>query len=248
MKLSIIIITWNQISYLKECLVSLEKLFDCIEVEIILVDNGSSDGSIEFVNSVYPNIRLIVNNRNKGVAFARNRGIEISKGEFILILDNDTVVNSQAIVGMLDYIQSHHDVGLCSCQLIDHLGNIQESWKEFPGFGLKLKNFFNIETKSNHKSYPNSPFEPFYVIGACQMIRRNVLESVGLLDENIFYGPEDADLCMRIRNSGWKIVYLPQYNIIHHWRRITNSRKLSLIAWKHICGLCYFYFKHKRIY
>ena len=79
------------------------------------------------------------------------------------------------------------------------------------------------------------------------MLRKSVRYKVGLLDENIFYGPEDADYCLRIAGEGFKVVYLPQYSIVHLWRRATNRQRFSLLAWKHFCGLCYFYIKHKRI-
>ncbi|WP_221656756.1 glycosyltransferase family 2 protein [Bacteroides salyersiae] len=248
-QLSVIIITWNQLSYLQECLHSLCPVMKREDVEIIIVDNGSKDGTCQYLAHNYPQVRLHVNVCNKGVAYARNRGLELSQGKKILFLDNDTVANENAISGLETYLDEHPQVGLCACRLVDGNNQIQDSFKPFPGLWLKVKNVLRI-TKNNAldlQAFTTSPFEPVYVIGACQMIRREVIERIGLLDERIFYGPEDADYCLRIVADGWKVVYLPQYTIIHHWRRATNKKLFSRLAWRHFCALCYFYAKYKRI-
>ncbi|EOA57526.1 MULTISPECIES: glycosyltransferase family 2 protein [Bacteroides] len=247
-QLSIVIITWNQLSYLQDCLCSLQPVMQREDVEVIVVDNGSEDGTCQYLTVNYPQIYLHINDCNKGVAYARNRGLELAQGKKVLFLDNDTVVNENAISGMEIYLDEHSKVGLCACRLVDSNSQIQDSFKPFPGLWLKIKNVLGI-TKTNAPDLQTvtSPIEPVYVIGACQMIRREVIERIGLLDENIFYGPEDADYCMRIVAEGWKVVYLPQYTIVHHWRRATNKKLFSRLAWKHFCALCYFYAKYKRI-
>ena len=247
-QLSIVIITWNQLSYLQDCLCSLQPVMQREDVEVIVVDNGSEDGTCQYLTVNYPQIYLHINDCNKGVAYARNRGLELAQGKKVLFLDNDTVVNENAISGMEIYLDEHSKVGLCACRLVDSNSQIQDSFKPFPGLWLKIKNVLGI-TKTNAPDVQTvtSPIEPVYVIGACQMIRREVIERIGLLDENIFYGPEDADYCMRIVAEGWKVVYLPQYTIVHHWRRATNKKLFSRLAWKHFCALCYFYAKYKRI-
>ena len=241
-------ITWNQLSYLQDCLCSLQPVMQREDVEVIVVDNGSEDGTCQYLTVNYPQIYLHINDCNKGVAYARNRGLELAQGKKVLFLDNDTVVNENAISGMEIYLDEHSKVGLCACRLVDSNSQIQDSFKPFPGLWLKIKNVLGI-TKTNAPDLQTvtSPIEPVYVIGACQMIRREVIERIGLLDENIFYGPEDADYCMRIVAEGWKVVYLPQYTIVHHWRRATNKKLFSRLAWKHFCALCYFYAKYKRI-
>ncbi|WP_289291826.1 MULTISPECIES: glycosyltransferase family 2 protein [Bacteroides] len=247
-QLSIIIITWNQLSYLRNCLYSLQPVMQRKDVEVIVVDNGSEDGTCQYLTVNYPQIHLHINDCNKGVAYARNRGLELAQGNKVLFLDNDTVVNENAISGMEIYLDEHPKVGLCACRLIDNNNQIQDSFKSFPGLWLKIKNVLGIaKTNVPDLQTVTSPIEPVYVIGACQMIRREVIERIGLLDENIFYGPEDADYCMRIVAEGWKVVYLPQYAIVHHWRRATNKKLFSRLAWKHFCALCYFYAKYKRI-
>ena len=247
-RLSIVIITWNQLAYLKACLQSLLPIMKRADVEVIVVDNGSQDGTSQYLTEKFPVIRLLSNSCNKGVAYARNRGLEITTGEKILILDNDTIVNESAISGMEAYLDGHPLVGLCTCKLVDSENRVQESFKPLPGLLFKVRKVLGFSGKNDRVIMDsNVPFEPVYVIGACQMVKREVLQRVGLLDEHIFYGPEDADFCLRIVSEGWKIVYLPQYTIVHHWRRATNRNLFSRLAWKHFCGLCYFYKKYKRI-
>lgn len=246
--LSIIIITWNQLDTTCQCLESLKNWVSNPAIEIIVVDNGSKDRTSNFLLKHYPSVRLVVNEENKGVAYARNRALEKARGKYILILDNDTLANDTAITGMIDYMEEHQTVGLCACSLTDATGNLQDSFKPFPALKIKIKNVLkrnNVLVKA--LTLPTKPIEPDYVIGACQLVRRSVLDKVGLLDERIFYGPEDADFCLRIAGEGYKIVYLPQYSIIHHWQRATTRKIFSRLAWKHFYALCYFYIKHKRI-
>lgn len=247
--LSIVIITWNQLSFLEKCLQSLHFIMECDGVEVIVVDNGSTDNTCQYITDTYPQIRLLVNDCNRGVAYARNRGMEIAQGAKILLLDNDTIADKTAIKGMETYMDQHPQVGLCTCKLVDGNNQIQQSFKPFPGLWIKMKNVLGLSNKNPSVTQVGIlPFEPIYVIGACQMIRREVIDRIGLLDENIFYGPEDADYCLRTVSAGWKVVYLPQYTIVHYWQRATNKKIFSLLAWKHFCSLCYFYKKYKRIY
>ena len=139
-RLSIVIITWNQLAYLKACLQSLLPIMKRADVEVIVVDNGSQDGTSQYLTEKFPVIRLLSNSCNKGVAYARNRGLEITTGEKILILDNDTIVNESAISGMEAYLDGHPLVGLCTCKLVDSENRVQESFKPFPGLLVKVRN------------------------------------------------------------------------------------------------------------
>ena len=248
-KLSIVIITWNGIHHIQKCLQSLNDFYRRSDVEIIIVDNGSHDGTTEWLKERYPKINLVELTENKGVAYARNCGLKLAVGEYILVLDNDTIVTNQAINGMVGYMDDNTDVGLCGCKLIDADGNIQESCKKFPGITEKIANYLY----GRHYRYAyglekmSKPFEPEYLIGACQLIRYKAFEEVGLLDENIFIGPEDADFCLRLHAKGWKLCYLPQYKILHYCQRITNRHIFSKLGRKHISALFYIYWKYKRL-
>lgn len=248
MKISIIIITWNQLSVLKNCLASLQEIMLRADVEVIITDNGSCDGTAGFLKKEHPEIRLIELNKNKGVAFARNRALEKASGQYLLILDNDTIVSKKAIEGMEQFMDEHPEAGICACRLIDGQGIVQENCRKYPGLKEKFANI--AKGKKYRYSYSekirSQVFEPVYLIGACQFIRKKAYEQVGALDENIFYGPEDADFCIRVKNAGWKIYFLPQYTITHLCRRMTNKRLFSKMAFRHFSALFYFYRKHKK--
>lgn len=255
MQLSVVLICWNSLAYLREALASLHStLRATTDSEIIVIDNGSTDGTDRYIAQNYPQIIYRRLPRNRGVAYARNRGIELAKGEFVWLLDDDTTADHTALETMLSYMQQHPECGICGCRLVNTEGETQQSYKPYPGLGIKtgnvLQSLFRTQKSSDRYAKEiktGKPFEPTYIIGACQLIRREVIEQIGLLDEKIFYGPEDADYCIRARNSGWHIAYLPQASIMHHWKRITNRNLFSPIARRHIAALLYFYCKHRKI-
>lgn len=247
--LSVVLISWNGRPYLDRCLRSLSFL-DPQTSELIVVDNGSTDGTSEMVETDFPGVQLLRLSENKGVAYARNRALERATGRYIWILDNDTEVGEEATRGMLAFMDQHPRCGLCACKLIDADGLVQESCKVYPGLGQKVLNL--LHGRSYRYVYGlrrmERPFEPDYLIGACQMVRRKAFEDVGLLDEHIFYGPEDADFCLRIRRQGWYLQYLPQFAILHHCQRASRKRLFSRLALVHTISLFYFYRKHKRLF
>ena len=250
MRLSIILITWNGKRFLSLCLRSLGFLLSQPDAEIIVVDNGSSNGTTEHMREHYPDIHLIELGYNRGVAYARNRALERAKGDYLWILDNDTEPTEETARGMMEYMDAHPEVGIAGCRLVDADGLVQESCKPYPGIGEKVRSLlhrhgyryaYGIE-RMQHR------FEPEYLIGACQMFRREAYEKTGELDEKIFYGPEDADFCLRVRAAGYHLVYLPEYTIRHHCQRITRRKLLSPMALKHIHGLLHLYIKYKRFF
>ncbi len=246
--LSIVILTWNNLDATRKCMASLVPVAERDDVEVIIIDNGSTDGTPAALRREYPNVRLTVNRENRGVAAARNQGFIKARGGKILILDNDTIVNREAIEGMEQYLDQHNDVGLCACRMTDESGNAQPSYRPFPGVVSKMYSLLRIERPLSHyKTDSDGNIEPFYVIGACQMIKREVVEMAGMLDESIFYGPEDADYCLRVRNAGWRIKYLPGLSIIHAYQRTTSRHPFSWLGLKHLQGLLHLYRKWRRL-
>lgn len=247
--LSVVIICWNSLANLQGLLASLPAALAGIGHEIILVDNGSSDGTDRYIAATYPDIVYRRLDRNRGVAYARNRGIELASGRYIWLLDDDTVVNADAVGALINYMEAHSCCGICACALRAPDGALQRSYKLFPGLMPKLRGLLGMEGTDPYAPEMSAglPFEPEYVIGACQLVRREVFDAVGLLDEHIFYGPEDADFCLRARKVGWHVVYLPAVSIVHKWKRITSRRPLSAIGRAHIRALFYFYRKHRRL-
>lgn len=248
-RLSVVIICWNSLANLQGLLASLPAALAGIDHEIILTDNGSTDGTDGYIAVTHPEIVYRRLDRNRGVAYARNRGIEQASGRYIWLLDDDTAVNAEAADALISYMETHPDCGICACALRAPDGALQRSYKPFPGPLSKLRGLLGLGCADPYAAEISAGchFEPEYVIGACQLVRREVFETVGLLDEHIFYGPEDADFCLRTRKAGWHVAYLPAVSIIHKWKRITSRRPLSAIGRAHIRALFYFYRKHRRL-
>ena len=257
---SIIILTWNSEREIGACLASLEQGLRAFPSEVIVIDNGSQDQTCTVVQKTRPLANLVCNAENRGVAPARNQGIHLAQGEYVLILDDDTVVQAGALDCLIRYMEDRPEVGLCGPKLTDTDGKLQLSCRRFPTLVDKLARRLPAilgqkvtrETEMadwNHRTIR----EVDYVIGACQVIRRRALQEVGLYDERIFYGPEDIDLCLRLQQAGWRVVYNPEAVIVHRERRMTRSLGSGLVC-KHICGLGYYFWKHgyllsrKRLY
>lgn len=229
------------------CLSHIAPLTPRGDVEIILVDNGSTDGTSQAVSARWPEVRTVALPFNLGVAAGRNTGLQTSTGHHLMILDNDTMASPDTILALSAYLDSHPDTGLVAPRLVSPSGQTQASFKPFPGILSKLRNVMAGKRRSSiARHIPSAPFEPFYVIGAAQMFTREVYRTSGGLDESIFFGPEDADFCMSVRSQGKKVVYLPALTITHEWQRATSGRLFSAAARRHISGLLHFYRKHRR--
>lgn len=245
MKVSVVILTCNQCRPTLECLASLGTLPD--DVEIILVDNGSTDSTVSEVSRLYPGVIVVQLKENTGVARGRNAGIRHARGRYIMLLDNDTLPTAEAVMSLAAYLDTHPSCALAAPRLVDYTGLTQRSFRPFPGLLEKIRSLLRMTSDTvPPDKIPVEPISPFYVIGAAQLVRRNVLDIIGLLDERIFYGPEDADLCMRIRRSGLgEIILLPSVVIIHHWQRA--SRHIFSPLWRrHLISLLHFYRRHRR--
>lgn len=249
MKLSIVILTCNQRQFTMDCLESINSLIDSMTCEVILVDNGSKDGTSDAVRARFPRVDILEVPENVGVACGRNMGLKMARGGYLMILDNDTEASADAINQLVRYLDEHPEAGLVAPRLVDAQGNIQTSARPFPGIFNKIKNLIAGKTRSGIEKEPSdnlTPCEPFYVIGAAQMFRADIYRKSPGLDEKIFYGPEDADFCMEVRRQGHKVVYLPSAVITHHWHRDGRKSIFSKTTRRHIAGLCHFYCKHHR--
>lgn len=247
--LSIVILTWNSRALLEACLAALPAATERLATEVIVVDNGSRDGTAEWLRG-RRDVIVIANPTNRGVAPGRNQGLRAARGEFAVLLDVDTVAAPGAFVQLAARLRVAPDVGLVGPKLVDPEGHLQFSCRRFPTVVDKLGRrlpaslgralIADVELRTwDHADVRRVD----YVIGACQMIRRAALDEVGLLDEHIFYGPEDVDLCLRLQRAGWGVEYVPAAVVMHLERRIT--RKLwSTLTMRHVYGLGYFFWKH----
>lgn len=249
-KISYIVITWNGLSFLQRLLQSLSGQLERADVEVVLCDNGSTDGTADYIRTHYPEVRYLSLAQNKGVAYARNRALEQAKGQYLFIVDNDLELTDEAVEALEQYMDTHPEAGLSAPSLLFPDGSRQGNAKYYPGIIRKIRNVFGRGRRTiDYRAQLDKglPFEPEYVIGACQLVRREAFEAVGLLDEHIFYGPEDADYCLRMRQAGWQVVCVPSIRVVHHCQRRTTKHPLSAMGRRHMKALFYFYWKYKRL-
>lgn len=251
---SIVLISWNMLTFLKRLLPSIYSFSQGFTFEIILIDNNSSDGTSEFIKSNYPTIILKTNDRNLGVAPARNQGLKLTKGNYILILDADMELVDNSIFKMFNFMLENEDCGLAGSKLVDSDLQLQYTCKRFPSITtLFLRRLESIDLFRNSQKLKYHLMNDWdhktvsdvdYVIGACQFFRRAVMNKIGLYDAAIFYGPEDIDYCLRVWKAGWKVKYIPFTQIIHHEQRITKQKVFSSITFKHLKGIFYLFRKY----
>lgn len=249
-ELSIIIVSWNVKKLLAKCLESIFKNQGNLDLEIIVVDNASKDKTVEMIKQEFSRIKLIANNKNLGFAKANNQGIKQSQGEFILILNPDTEIIGNGLEKMLEFMKQNQKAGIAGCQHLNPDKTIQPSVRRFP----TLVPILLILTKIA-KILPNLPSLKKYLAkdfnykqqrqvdqtaGSFLMIRRQVIEKIGLFDEKFFTWFEEVDLCKRAKNAGWEIWYTPVAEIIHHGgasfkQQLTlkNQRIFFQSAWRY---------------
>jgi len=220
MNLSIIIVNWNTKDDLLNCLSSIFKHDVEISNEVIVVDNGSRDGSVETLENAFSFIHLIKNNNNLGFARAVNKGIKSASGKYILLLNPDTQIREGTFENLLSFMDQHPEAGIVGAQLLNPDESKQNSIANFPSLSTELLNkrllrwLFPKNFPGKEKEY-TGPIEVDSVIGACMMVRREAIEKVGLLDEDYFLFFEETDWCYRMKKAGWKVYHVPQAQVYH---------------------------------
>ena len=217
-ELSIIILSFNTRSLLKDCLESVEKYKNEADLEVIVADNGSGDGSPEMVKDEFPGVKIIENGENLGYARGNNRARNVAKGEYILFLNSDTVLQKGAIQKTLAYIKVRKDVGAITCKTVLPDGKPdRDARRRFPTPWISFNRLF----LGNGKPYwygdisPDLVHEVDVIQGAFFLTRKKILDEVDWLDEEYFLDGEDIDLCWKIRKKGYKIIYYPEVSITH---------------------------------
>ncbi len=218
--LSVAIVNWNTKEDLRACLRSVKTALAGVAAQVIVVDNASSDGSAECVRTEFPWVELIENRRNAGFARANNQAFERAKGRRILLLNPDTVVNAEAIRGLMEFLEKTPSAGAAGLQLRFPDGRLQNSYDSFPTFGSELlsKHLMRLLFPARYPSKRTIPTEALrvdIVIGACLLLKREVVETLGGFDDGYFLFVEEADLCWRIWRAGWEIFHLPNLSIVH---------------------------------
>lgn len=197
--LSIVIVSWNVKDLLKKCLTSIYENSQNISFEIFVVDNASSDGTVQMVKDEFPQVYLIENKKNLGFAKASNQGAKIARGRYLFFLNNDTKIDKKALVKLVEKMQKDKKIGICGCQVRSYDGR-----RVFhKGIGVDIF------------GYPIVWKKTFYVEGSALMIRKSLFKKLGGFDDDYFMFHEDIDLCWRCWLLGFKVVAVPSATVYH---------------------------------
>jgi GT2 family glycosyltransferase len=224
-QLSISIVSWNTRDLLRQCLQSVFDNLDGLDAEVIVVDNASEDSSPEMVEREFPRVLLIKQESNGGFAQANNVALAVSSGRYVLLLNSDTIVHPMAIRRLVEFLESVPEAGAAAPKLLNLDGSLQRSCSVFPSPLTELYDAVYLS-----KLLPRSRRFGAYAMtywdfdrtrdvdfagGSCLLLRRSALDQVGLLDEGYFMYTEEADLCYRLKQAGWRVVFLPEAEIVH---------------------------------
>jgi N-acetylglucosaminyl-diphospho-decaprenol L-rhamnosyltransferase len=247
--ISVVIVSWNVRDLLRRCLRSiLDRGSSTLDTqysvpgasrghpastiqhpapttEVIVVDNASTDGSIQMVQAEFPAVHLIANAENRGFPAANNQGIAVAQGRYVLLLNSDAEVVGDALAAMVAFADEHPDAGVVGPQLLNPDGSVQSSRRRFPTLATAF-----FESTWLQRYAPRRLLERYYVLdqpddavqdvdwvkGAALMARRDAIAQVGPMDEGYFMYSEELDWCRRFREAGWRVVYLPTARIVHH--------------------------------
>lgn len=240
MKLSIVIVNYNVRYFLEQCLHSLQKARNGLETEIFVVDNNSVDGSVRMVREKFPEVQLIENKDNQGFSRANNQAIKLSRGDYILLLNPDTLVEDDTLVKVVQFMDEHPDAGGLGVKMLDGKGKfLPESKRALPSPSVAFFKMFGLA-----RLFPKSRIFGKYhlgyldkdktncidvLAGAFMLLRKTVLDKIGLLDESFFMYGEDIDLSYRITLAGYKNYYYPGTRIIHYKGESTKKSSMNYV-------------------
>lgn len=243
--LSIVIVNWNTIDLLSDVLQSVYDNPAGIRSEVIVIDNASTDGSADMVTRAFPRAILIRNTDNRGFAAANNQGFELATGRHILLLNSDTVVLGDVLGASVRYLDAHPDVGAMGCRVLNPDGSMQRTcsmWPSLLNLALLTSGLWKLRRpraaarflgRYQMAGWERDSERPVEVISGCYlMLRREVMEQIGPLDETFFFFGEETDWCRRMREAGWRLMFAPVGEIIHHGgasaRKLNHRRDLLL--------------------
>jgi GT2 family glycosyltransferase len=235
---SAVIVNWNTRDLLEECLASLrDHAPEGRSLEVIVVDNGSTDGSIEAVRADWPDVVHVVNEKNEGFQRATNRGVELSRGGYLLLINADAAVTPGAVDTMVARLDADERAAVVAPRLVYADGSFQR-WTagRAPDLVSVLTYFLYLERLSAGAaanslfltSDVDEPFCPDWVSSACMLVRRDALDETGLLDERYLCYMDDVDICQRFRDAGWTVWYDPTTTVVHHMGQSTERQTGSV--------------------
>jgi N-acetylglucosaminyl-diphospho-decaprenol L-rhamnosyltransferase len=237
--ISVIIVSYNTVSLLRQCLLKLFAHTQGLDLEVFVVDNNSSDASAAMVRGEFPQVKLVENKVNMGFAAANNQAWKRSRGKYVLLLNPDAYVTAGAVQNTARFMDDHPECGLCGGRLVKPDGVLDPSARKFP---TALSKFFNISGLRSR--YPRSRFfaghefgdfdhkrvmEVDWVPGTFTMYRREMLEQTGLFDERFYIYYEETDLCRNAKRAGWKIYFVPDAEVVHVGGASSKTVKQQII-------------------
>lgn len=227
--LSIIIVSWNTARLLENCLASILANPPTSPFEIWVVDNASADESPGIVRERFPQVHLVENRENIGFARANNQAIQQCNGKYILLLNPDTLVTSSALQSLIDFLDKHPKAGAAGAKILNSDRSLQIASHPRPTLSRELWRLFHLDTLFPYAAYPTTkwktkqPQEVDVLIGACLLLRKDVLDQVGYLDEDYFIYSEEVDLCYRIQRAGWQLFWIPEAEVVHFGGQSTQQ-------------------------
>jgi GT2 family glycosyltransferase len=258
---SVVVLNYNTRDLLADCLDSIYDSADGLDIELIVVDNASADGSADMVEKRYPQIYLIKNTVNAGFSGGINLGIRTASADKVLVLNQDTLLKPGSLEHMVGFLDESRDVGIVGPKLVSSSGEYQQSSNYFTIPSLRNALLILMRMVFSHGRRlgalcadpvfnKNGPVEVDWIHGACMLVRREVFDQVGLFDENFFVYMEDMELCYRSLQKGWKSFYLPEAEIVHLTNKSGIQNIGELYSYKrirfYVWGIDYFLRKHLR--
>jgi len=256
MEFSFVILSWNSREHLEKCLNSIDcVLGDSREYEVFVVDNGSQDGSVELLKASEAQemgrIKPIYLDHNTGTTYSRNLALKRCSGKYVVVLDSDVELHETTLDILIAQFDVQSQVGMVVPKLLYGSGRLQKSTDVFPTLARKIVRFLwlkKIEEQEAQEISSNEVSDVDYAISAFWVIPKVVIDRVGLLDEKIFYAPEDVDYCLRIWKQGYRILYVPESVATHDAQEISRGFKLNKAKIEHIKGLMYYFLKHRYLF
>lgn len=246
MKLSIIIVSWNTRDILADCLASVYAHPPTDSFELILVDNASVDGSPEMVKRDFPQVRLIESHENLGFAQGNNLAVPLCQGDYVLLLNPDTVVKPNALQKLIDFLDANPAAGGAGSMLLNPDESLQPSCHPAPKLGrelwrlLHLDEFVPYGSYNMHKWRMDQPRKVDVLMGAAFMVRKAILDEIGFLDGDYFIYSEEVDLCYRLQRAGWSLYYVPDSKVIHLGGQSTKQVATDMFLQLYLGKLKYF--------
>lgn len=254
--ISFIILTWNSEQYIEKCLQSIDTIKG-LSTKSYVIDNGSQDGTISALDRIkeqliHTRLAIIRLSSNRGTTVSRNMGLKkaCENSRYICVLDSDTIVNEPAITKLVGILANDPTIGIVGPVLQGLDASIQNSGRAIPTLSLKLLKVLPLkgmrERGAAKEQIPKvqNITDVGYLMSACWMMRASLIERIGLLDENIFYAPEDVEYCMRAWKHGYRVCYIKSTSIIHAWQRLSRKKLFSKHNWEHIKGLFYLFHRY----